>query len=240
MSRLTVALGVLALVALAGCAGTGLGGAPAPSDEQLAENATYDWDRDADVTLNVTGEQYKTVADVNGSERVRLASTSGFGGRNPLPISAVQFRYENGTVVGADTIDVSTRDQRTVIDLPAANGTFAYTGTASARSVNAPLDFEGSHEVVLPPGMRVSFPIFGDVSPGDYEKSIEDDRVHLRWESLDSATVSAEYYLEQDLYIFGGIVGVLGVVAVGGVVYYRLRIRRLEREREQSGLDYEQ
>ena len=240
MSRVRVALGLLALVALAGCAGTGLGGSPAPSDEQLAENATYDWDRDADVTLNVTSEQYKTVADVNGSERVRLASTSGFGGRNPLPISAVQFRYENGTVVGADAIDVSTRDQRTVIDLPAANGMFAYTGSAGARSVNAPLDFEGSHEVVLPPGMRVSFPIFGDVSPGGYEKSVEDNRVHLRWASLSSATISAEYYLEQDLYIFGGIVGVLGVVVVGGVVYYRLRIRRLEREREQSGLDYEQ
>jgi hypothetical protein len=238
MSRAKVALGVLALVALAGCAG--LGGSPAPSNEQLAENATYEWTSDADVTLNVTGGQYKTVADVNGSERVRLASTSGFGGRNPLPISAVQFRYENGTVVGADTIDVSTRDQRTVIDLPAANGTFAYTGSAGARSMNAPLDFEGSHEVVLPPGMRVSFPIFGDVSPGDYEKSIEDDRVHLRWDSLDSATVSAQYYLQQDLYVFGGVVGVLGVVAVIGVVYYRLRIRRLEREREQSGLDYEQ
>ncbi|WP_197425559.1 DUF5803 family protein, partial [Halobacterium sp. CBA1126] len=177
---------------------------------------------------------------VNGSERVRLAATSGFGGRNPVPISAVQFRYENGTVVGADAIDVSTRDQRTVIDLPAADGTFAYTGAASSRSVTAPLDFEGSHEVVLPPGMRVSFPLFGDVSPGGYEKSVEDDRVHLRWDSLSSATVSVEYYFERDLLIFGGVVGVLAVVAVGGVVYYRLRIRRLERERERSGLDYEE
>jgi hypothetical protein len=239
MSRLKVALGVLALVALAGCAGTGLGGSPAPSDEQLAENATYDWSHDADVTLNVTGGEYKTVADVNGSERVRLASTSGFAARNPVSISAVQFRYENGTVVGADAIDVSTRDQRTVVDLPAANGTFAYTGSAGTRSVNAPLDFEGSHEVVLPPGMRVSFPVFGDVSPGGYEQSVEDNRVHLQWSSLSSATVSVDYYLVRDLYIFGGLLGALSLVAVGGVVYYRLRIRRLEREREEAGLDYE-
>ncbi|MCG1002647.1 MULTISPECIES: DUF5803 family protein [Halobacterium] len=240
MSRRKVALGVLALVALAGCAGTGLGGAPAPSDEQLAQNATYNWNSDADVTLNVTGQQYKTVATVNGTERVRLASTSGFAGRNPVQISAVQFRYENGTVVAADAIDVSTRNQRTVVDLPAANGTFAYTGTAGARSVNAPLDFEGSHEVVLPAGMRASFPIFGDISPGGYETSVEDNRVHVRWSSLSNATVSAEYYLVRDLYIFAGLIGVLSLAAVGGVIYYRLRIRRLEREREEAGLDYEQ
>lgn len=239
MSRRKLAVGVLLLAVLAGCAGTGLGGTPAPSDEQLEENATYDWDRDADVTVNVTGEQYQTVADVNGTDRVRLASTSGFGGRNPLPISAVQFRYENGTVAGADAIDVSTQNQRTVVDLPAENGTFAYTAPAGSRSVNAPLDFEGSHEVVLPPGMRVSFPVFGDVSPGGYEKSVEDNRVHLRWDSLSGATVSAEYYLQRDLQIFGAVLGVLGVLTVGGVVYYRLRIRRLEREREQAGLDYE-
>jgi len=239
MNRWKAALGVLAVVALAGCAGTGLGGAPAPSDEQLAQNATYDWNDSADVTLNVTGGQYKTVADVNGTERVRLASTSGFAGRNPVQISAVQFRYENGTVVGADAIDVATRDQRTVVDLPAANGTFAYTGSAGSRAVNAPLDFEGSHEVVLPAGMRVSFPVFGDVSPDGYEKSVVDNRVHLRWASLSSATVSAEYYLLRDLYIFGGLVGVLSLAALGGVVYYRMRIRRLEREREDAGLDYE-
>jgi hypothetical protein len=238
MTKLQVAVGVLLLAVLAGCAG--FGGGAAPSQSALERNATYDWTNDADVTVNVTGGEYKTVAAVNGTETVRLAATSGFGGRNPLYISAVQFRYPNGTVVGADAIDVSARDQRTVVAFPASNGTFAYTGNAGSRSVTAPLAFEGSHEVVLPPGMRVSFPVFGDVQPGGYQRSVEDNRVHLRWESLSDATVSVEYYLPQDLLLFGGVIAVLAVAAVGGVVYYRLRIRRLERQREEAGLDFEE
>ncbi|WP_336036897.1 DUF5803 family protein [Halobacterium yunchengense] len=233
MRKLRLAVAVVALALLAGC----LGGGPTPSDQQLAKNATYDWDTDADVTVVVEGGKYQTVADVNGTQKFRFAQSSGFGGRNPLFISAVQFRYPNGTVVGADRIDVASRDQRTVVELPADEGTFAYTANAGSRSATIPLDFEGSHEVVLPGGMRVSFPLFGSVSPGGYEKTVEDNHVHLYWDSLSSATISVSYYLERDLLLFGGVVAVLSAAAIGGVVYYRLRIRRLQRERERSGLE---
>lgn len=235
MRKLKVAVAVAVLAVTAGC----LGGGPTPSNQDLQEDADYDWDTDANVTVVVDGETYRTVADVTETEKIRLAQTSGFGGRNPLFISAVQFRYPNGTVVGADEIDVSSHNQRTVVELPAENGTFAYTANAGSRSATIPLDFEGSHEVVLPAGMRVSFPLFGNVDPGGYEKTVEDNRVHLRWDSLSSATIDVEYYLERDLMLFGGIIAVLTALAIGGVVYYRLRIRRLEREREQAGLDYE-
>lgn len=235
MTKLKLAAGVLLLAVLAGC----LGGGPTPTNSDLAENATYDWDTDADVTVVVAGEEYQTVADVEGTEKVRLARTSGFGGRNPLFISAVKFRYSNGTVVGADAVDVKSHDQRTVVTLPADNGTFAYTATAGSRSATVPLDFEGSHEVVLPSAMRVWFPLFGSVDPGGYDKTVEDNRVHLEWDSLENATIDVEYYLVRDLYLFGGIIGLLVLVGIGGVVYQRHRIRRLEKEREQAGLDVE-
>ena len=235
MRKLWVAVAVAALAVTAGCTGAGGG----PTDQQLAENATYDWDRDADVRLNVTGGEYTVVAAVDNQSDVRLASSDGFGGRNPLPISAVQFRYPNGTTVDAENIDVSTANSRTVVTFPEANGTFAYTASAGGRQVTIPVGFEGSHELVLPAGMRVSFPVFGVVEPSGFEKSVEDNRVHVRWDSMDSGTISAKYYLERDLFLFGGTAGVLALVAGLGVVYYRLRIRRLEDEREQAGLDLE-
>ncbi|AHG03581.1 hypothetical protein HALDL1_08210 [Halobacterium sp. DL1] len=235
MRRLLAAVGLVVLVVSAGC----LGGPPAPSDEDLSKEVAYDWDRDADVTITTDGGQYRVVADINESS-VRLSQQSGFGGRNPVYVSAVKFQYANGTVVGADAIDVSTRNSRTVVEFPAENGTFAYTGNAGGRSVNVPVIAEGSHELVLPRGMRVSFPVFGVVEPPGYQKTIDDGRVHVRWESLSGGTVDAKYYLQQDLLLFGGIVGVLAAVAVAGVVYYRIRIRRLEDEREQSGLDLDE
>lgn len=235
MTKRTVALGLLVLLVTSGC----LGGTPAPSEEDLAKDADYDWDHDANVTIDVGSGQYETVADVTDQESVHLATSSGFGGRSPLYISAVRFRYPNGTVVGPDAMDVYTSDSRTVVEFPTDNGTFAYTANAGSRSVTIPVGFEGSHEVVLPPGMRVTVPVFGVVEPSGYEKTIEDERVHVRWDSMDSDRITLEYYLQQDLLIFGGIVALLAAVALAGVVYFRKRIRRLEQDREEQGLDVE-
>lgn len=236
MRRLLAALGLVVLVVSAGC----MGGPPAPSEEELSKDADYDWETDANATITVNNGQYRVVADVNNRSSVKLSQQGGFGGRNPVYVSAVQFQYPNGTVVGADAVDVSTKNSRTVVEFPAQNGTFAYTGRAGDRSLTVPVIVEGSHELVLPPGMRASFPVFGVVEPPKYEKRIEDNRVHVRWESLPGGTVSSKFYLQQDLLLFGGIVGVLAAVAVAGVVYYRIRIRRLEDEREQSGLDVDE
>lgn len=236
MRKLLVAAGVLALAVTAGCLGGGGGG---PTDQQLAQNATYDWEKDADVAVDVGGGEYRVVATVDNQSEARFARSSGFGGRNPMRISAVQFRYPNGTQVGADSIDVSTRNSRTVVTLPAENGTFAYSANAGDRSATIPVRFEGSHEVVLPPGMRTSVPVFGVVEPGGYEKTIEDNRLHVRWDSLDGGRISTQYYLQQDILLFAGITGGLVLVAAGGVVYYRMLIRRLEDEREDAGLDVE-
>ncbi|SEV97119.1 DUF5803 family protein [Halobacterium jilantaiense] len=237
MRKVWVALAVVALAVSAGCLGAGGGGGP--SDERLAENATYEWNQTVDVHVNVTDGQYAVVAGVDNKSKVRFTRRGGFGGRNPLPISAVQFRYPNGTVVDSEDIDVSTKDARTVVTFPQDNGTFAYTSPAGSRKATVQVGFEGSHELVLPPGMRVSFPVLGYVEPGGFEKSVEDNRVNVRWESVDARSIDTRYYLDRDLLLFGGAAAVLGLVAVLGVVYYRLRIRRLEDEREDAGLDLE-
>ena len=234
MRKVLVALAVVALAVSAGCVGSS-----GPSQAELSRDADYDWTTDANVTVTVDGSEYQAVADVDGRDSVTLASTSAFGGRSALHVSAVKFRYPNGTVVGADTLSVSATNSQTVVEFPASNGTFAFTASAGSRSVTVPAAFDGSYEVVLSGGMRVAVPVFGAVSPGGYEKTVVGNRVHLRWESVPGDSVNAEFYLQRDLYIFGGIVGALVVLALLGVVYFRLQIRRLERNREQAGLDLE-
>lgn len=234
MRKWFVTLAVVALAVSAGCMGS-----TGPSQEELAQDATYEWDTDANVTVTVEGGEYQAVADVDGRDSLRLSTSSAFGGQSALSVSAVKFRYPNGTVVGAEEMSVSTADSQTVVEFPASNGTFAFTAGAGSRSVTVPAAFDGSYEVVLPAGMRVAFPVFGGVSPGGYEKTVADDRVHLRWESMGADSVSADFYLQQDLYVFGGIIAVLVAAALAGVVYFRMRIRRLERNREEAGLDLE-
>jgi hypothetical protein len=238
MRKVAVALAVAALAVTAGCLGGG--GGSGPSEEQLEADATYQWQTDADVSVNVTSGQYFVVASVDNETELRFSSSDTFGGRTPLSIAAVKFRYPNGTVVDADDIEVATRNSRTVVTLPASDGQFAYRANAGSRSVSIPVAVEGSHEVALPPGMRVTVPVLSVVEPSGYRKTVEDNRVVLRWESLDGGRVSAQYYLQRDLFLFAGIIAVLSLAAVLGVVYYRIRIRRLEDEREAAGLDVEE
>jgi len=206
MKRRTLALLALAtLAALAGCAGFGGG----LDEERLAQNASYDWDTTADVTVTVEGDEYQAVYEV-----------------------------ENGTGVNASPLEVQEADSRVVIRPPAEKGKLAYSAPADAGWFGLPVTVAGSYEVVLPPGRRVGNPVFGDVSPGDYEVSTDDqDRVHLRWSSLEDGSIAVRSYLQRDLYLFGGLLALLALVSVGGVVYYRIQIRRLERRREEAGLD---
>jgi predicted small lipoprotein YifL len=235
MKRRTLALLALAtLAALAGCAGFGGG----LDEERLAQNASYDWDTTADVTVTVEGDEYQAVYEVEDGTEVEAFRRETLGGRTPVEVAAVQFRYPNGTVVNASAIEVEEADSRVVIRPPAEKGKLAYSAPADAGWFGLPVTVAGSYEVVLPPGRRVGNPVFGDVSPGDYEVSTDDqDRVHLRWSSLEDGSIAVRSYLQRDLYLFGGLLALLALVSVGGVVYYRIQIRRLERRREEAGLD---
>jgi nitrate reductase gamma subunit len=49
--------------------------------------------------------------------------------------------------------------------------------------------------------------------------------------------VSVRYYLQRDLYIFGGLLGLIIVVGIGGLLYRRRQIERLRKQRTEMGLD---
>lgn len=233
MRRVLALLALLGLVVLAGCTGG------AVNQADLQKNATYDWNTSAAVTVNASTSQYQAVYELDNDSSVRLSLHDDFSGTQPLSIAAVKFRYPNGTVVGADALDVSEQDRETVVSFPAREGAFAYTADSGPRNLLVPVVTNRSHEVSLPPGMRVSLPIVGGVTPGGYETSISGDRVVLRWESVERGPISIDYYYERDLLLFGGLVLLLVLVAGGGAAYYYSIISRLENRRAAAGLDVE-
>ena len=233
MRRRLAVLAVLAIVVLAGCTGGVV------SEEELAEDATYDWETNATVTVDVDGSSYQAVYQIRDRSSVELYHLGTLGGEEPIPIRAIQFRYSNGTVANASAMDVAEQNSRTVVTFPEDEGQFAYTANSPSGDLFFPVVTNGSYEVILPPGTRISAPIIGAAQPGGYEKTVNEDRVHLFWESPSADEINVTYYLERDLYIFGGLIALLGLVALAGVVYFRYQLRNLEEERESSGLDME-
>lgn len=232
-----LALAVLALAVLAGTAGClGSGGV---SQDRLAENATYDWNTSANVSVDVATGSYKAVYAVSNTSELSFATPTELSGDIPVSISAVKFRYPNGTVVNASTIAVEQTDSETIVHLPASEGKLAFTAPAGQRLVTIPAPLDGSYQVVLPGEMRVSIPIFGQVTPGGYSREIVDNRVHLRWDSLTASHVEVNYYYQQDVLIYGSVVLLAVLAGIAGALYLRLQIRRLREYREDAGLELE-
>lgn len=233
MNRVVPILAVLGLVVLAGCTGGVV------SEEELAEEASYDWETDAAATINVTGSDYRAVMTLDNQSTVELYHVAEIGGEEPLAIRAVQFRYPNGTVVNASSIDVEEADSRTVVELPAADGQFAYTTRSASGELFVPIAVNGSHEVMLPPGTKISAPFIGVAEPAGYDSTLRGERVHLYWDTVDGDTITVSYYLERDLFLFGGLIGLVLFIAGAGWLYFRYQLRNLEAEREDVGLDVE-
>ena len=255
MSRPRSLLPVVALVGLlllSGCAGL-LGGGSVP-DEQLAEAPAgaddYDWTADEDVHIVVTeNARFRAVYRINRSARdsVQLFRRDALGGRSPIPVSALRYRYPNGTVVNGTEFDARgggvdrTRDEVNV-SLPAQGGTetgqLAFSSSSTPKQFTLPVFVEGSYAVVLPEKRRVGVPPFGSVSPGGSETTRNGmDRTVVRWAEVTSDSIAVRFYLERDLYAFGAL-AVLGlVVGGGGLLYYRRQIKRLRQQREEMGLN---
>jgi len=235
-------LGFVAVAALALTAGcTGLFGSGEFSDDQLSQEADYDWDTSTDVTVNVTGDEYRAVYDLSNRSSVSAFQYEALGGEGPVEVAAVQFRYPNGTVVTAEALDVERRDSETVIRTPSDTGKLAYTVPRRGKTFTMPVTVEGSYEVILPKGMRVGHFLLSNVRPNGYTTESHTEtaagRVHLVWTDVTADTVSVRYYLARDLTIFTAVVGGAVVVAIVGLAYFRLQIRELEREREEMGLN---
>ena len=229
--RLLAAAALVLLVASAGCASL-LPGSGEVDRQALAENATYDWDTAADVTINVTGGYYHAVYRIDGDRTVALSQFERFNERVPLDPSAVKFRYPNGTVVGASDVTVDRNESYTVVTAPDGEGRLAYRVPIQGKEVYVATAASGSYEVILPPRTDVQYPLLGRVTPDGYERSAEDGRVHLRWDELTDDRLVVQFYLVRDLWIFGGLALVGALLATVGLTYFWIQLREIKERRE--------
>ncbi|MFB6128493.1 MAG: DUF5803 family protein [Halorhabdus sp.] len=226
-------VGLVGLLALAGCLSP-------VSEADLAENATYDWDTDANATYRLYSGNYTAVLDIDNRTSLELYLLDPFGSRHAIPISGLKFRYPNGTVANDSVYAVSAGRAEVVLEPPVPNGTVAFTAQRSGSAFRTRVLVEGSHEVALPPEKRVGLPIVSHVVPGDYETTRVGDRTVISWDSIGRETITIETYLERDLMLFGGLATIALVVGAVGLVYYRREIAKLRSAREELGLDVDQ
>ncbi|MFC7137229.1 DUF5803 family protein [Halobaculum litoreum] len=249
--RLLPVAALVVLLSLSGCLGL-LGGGSVPADRLDAEprggsyawNESVDDDLDAHITVH-DDASFSAVYAVNGSE-IELFRRDGLGGTNPLDVRAVRYRYPNGTVINGTQLRQrgavdQTRDA-VRIELPgegdADGDRVAFSAGSTPKRFTLPTYVRGSYEVVLPPNRRTSLPVFGDVSPAPTATSTDaDGRLHIRWDDVQSRSVIVQFYLPQDVQIFGAVFALFFAVGGGGLLYYRRQIEALRERREEMGLD---
>ncbi len=226
------------LLTLSGCSAI-LG--PEPVDEaSLRQNATYDWQTGVNASINITGAEYKAVYEVPNRSTFVVYTRDGLGREHPLDISALKFRYLNGTVINASSpvLDVENRDEEKVIFPPARNGKIAFTASAPGKQFATQTFVSGSYNVTIPKNMRVEYIPLARVSPPASEITrTETGRVRIHWENVQSNAVIVRYYLARDIYIFAAGAAVLVLIALAGTLYYLRQIRELEHRRRDAGPD---
>lgn len=260
MRRGLALLAVAFLALTAGCAGI-LGGGSIP-DEQLGAQPPepYTWNASTEVHIEVANNAtFQAVYRVPGNRsQMKLYRTDGFGGRNPIPVRAVRYRFPNGTVINGSQFEeyggsIKRTNSNVIVTFPdghsrAANNTsdnatnvarFGFVSDSTPKRFSLPTFIDGSYEVVLPPDRRVGFFLFGSVVPGGFNKSIDPQtsRLHIRWQEVTADTVMVRFYLQRDLLIFGVVVALLAVIGVLGAGYYVRQIRELREQREAYGPD---
>ncbi|MFB6130269.1 MAG: DUF5803 family protein [Salinigranum sp.] len=245
--RLLLPVAALVLIALtAGCAGVGSG--PIQQSTLDAKPAApYAWDAQATVHVTVQDNaKFRAVYHLD-QRSIQLYRRDGFGGRSPLDVRAVRYRYPNGTIInGSEFASRGGGIQRTRdvvnVTLPSdasGGGKLAFTADSMPKRFSLPTFVKGSYEVVLPPNRRIDVPVLGTASPSPSRVSTVGSRTHIYWNDVSGRTISVQFYLQRDLLVFGAIVAALGLVGIGGLAFYRRQIRRLREQREEMGLDVE-
>lgn len=231
--RIRLLGGVLLLCLLAGCGA--LGGVT--SDAGLAENATYDWTAETDVSINITGDEFTAVYAIENRSEIDMYHSTRYGIDQPMRIRAIQFRHPNGSIVNASAFNVSESRSRVTVEFPNDQGQFAFTSSTRTKRFSLPVLIPGSYGVTLPADHRVDNFILGTVRPGGHESTPVGDRVRLHWEELTDGTIRVHYYLARDVYLFVGIVVLGGIGAAIAAGYVWLQIKELRARRREMGLD---
>jgi hypothetical protein len=246
-----LALGVLLVIAAvsgAGCLDYATGGGEITAETLDQEPpVAYQWDADADVYIDVSSDATFTATyNVTGVEELRLYRTSFRGLEEPTSISAFRYQYPNGTVLSGSEFRArggeieQTPDEVFVrFGEQFQGGRIGIHANSIPKRLSLPVYVEGSHEIVLPPDRQVDFWLFGNVAPRGYETEIENGRQHISWDDVSSGTILVQFYLERDLSVFAVVMTVATAIGIGGAVYYKRRLDRLKRQRQEMGLDVE-
>ncbi len=230
-------LAVVVLIALAGC--TDFLGPREIPDDTLDESGEYEWETDANATIVFEeDDEYRAVYRVS-DDTFRVYQTDRLNNDRHVNVRAVRYRYPNGTVLNGSDLSIETTRTGTIIDLPADEGQVAYTATIPSKRFDSPVLTEGSHEVILPPDHRVGNILFGQVRPGGYETEYVDDRRAVRWDDTPDGQLRVHFYLQRDVYIFGGGFALVVAVALGAATRVYMQIRTLRRERDELGLSFD-
>lgn len=241
MNRRALAIaGLAVLVFLSGC--TFFGGGEIDEEDLLGE-ADYQWDANATAfyDLSVSSSSYTAVVGVENQSTLEIHRRTAFQGDQPISVEALQFRFENGTVVNAthQGLTATERSDRTELGLPAEYGTVAWTASRSGKDWSIPVFVEGSHRIDMPESTRVGIPLLSQASPSPDRSTVEDDQMTLYWEEPDSSSIAIRYYLVRDLYLFGSLLVVAVLLGAGGTIYYLREIREAKEKRDEVGLDVE-
>ena len=238
-------LSVLALVALAGC--TGIFGPEEVDPSQLNENASYDWETETNASITLNRTSYRAVYEIPDNSSFTIYNRDDLGREESVPVSALRFRYDNGTVISPanSSLTAQRTGSSTVIDLPNnSSGQVAYSAPRQGKSFSTPVYTNGdTYAVTLPPGRRVGIPLLSQVTPGGYETETNatTNRMTVTWsEPVDSRAIRVRFYLERDLYIFGVLALVAVVVGSVGTVYYWRQLQEVRRRRQEAGIDLEE
>lgn len=240
MNRRRRALLAVALaVFLAGC---GFFGGGEIDQDALTSDQEYDWESESTVLVDLGGNSDSYAAVINLSQQSSLGvyREDTFRGETSVPIEALQFQFENGTVVNAThpALTASEGSDETTIELPAENGSVGFTAPREGKSWTSPAFVDGEYELRLPEGTRVGLWGLSRTTPDPDETVVEDDQMTLYWEGVERGDpLSVRYYLVRDLYIFGALGAIALSAGIGGVVYYYRQIRRARSKREEVGLD---
>lgn len=262
--RLLATIAVAFLFATAGC--TTFLGDEAGNPTDLSENATYDFDTDRDAYIVVNQDNYTAVYNVSdlAGNTTELYTTDSLSVEQPLSIRGLQYRYAdatrfpdgtilrytdenatnatrvypNGSTETVDTLDVDTTRKRTQVQLPDEPGQLAFTAPKDGKELAIRPPVNGSFELVLPPDTDAALPLLSEVRPSNDDKRTVDGRVHLTWENIeDPSVIIVRWYLDRDLWLFGGLAAVGIAVGLLGAGYYYLQLQQARKRREAEGID---